>query len=135
MNRKDILTIRYVRYLVLQILVLPIVIGLFRFLPDKKTASVFASVVFIAVCVICFAYEFKRVGFRSMPFWLSGLQFFLFFAIPIFSLRLVYWNHEFADIITWGFRIQALHSAANLSYMVWMAATAYEARSSFKRRQ
>jgi hypothetical protein len=112
---------RYHIYLLAQMLVILMVIMLFRTMADKKVASLIASLLFLGISLGCFFIEYKKARFKSKLFWVTGLQFFLLFAVPIFSMRLLYWTQEFADIAVLGVGAASLHRFSSMSYALWMA--------------
>ena len=116
----------YFKYLLLQILMLPTIIAIFKYIPDRKIAALFAGSLFIAICLGTFRNEYMRVRFHAKFFWWSGLQFFILFALPIVLLRLFYWEQPFGQIAVGPIRASALHELSNKSYIIWMIGTLIE---------
>ena len=116
----------YFKYLFLQILMLPTIIAIFKYIPDRKIAALFAGSLFIAICLGTFRSEFLRTRFNAKFFWWSGLQFFILFALPIVLLRLFYWEQAFGEIAIGPLRASALHELSNKSYLIWMLGTLIE---------
>ena len=101
---------------------IPLVILIFKFIHPKEVASLFAGVGFILIPI--FLLYSRRHEVRSSPFWcFSVIQFLLLFAVPIFTLRILYWGTPFQDISVNGFQpTEFLHKGANMSYLVMLLA-------------
>lgn len=123
----------YSKYLLLQALMLPLIIAIFKFIPDRKLAALFAGSLFILICVGTFWNEYRERNFQGKVFWIAGLQFFILFAIPIFLLRLAHWDQPFDEITLGSVRAADLHMLSNKSYMLWMLGTAFESYRSVQR--
>ena len=123
----------YSKYLFLQALMLPLVIAIFKLIPDRKTAALLAGSLFLLLCLGTFWNEARERKFQAKFFWAGGLQFFLLFALPILLLRLTHWEQPFGEI-TWGpIRAADLHELSNKSYILWMVATLFEGYRSLLR--
>lgn len=113
----------YFKYLLLQVLMLPTIIAIFKYIPDRKMAALLAGSLFILICLGTFRNEYWRMKFHAKFFWWGGLQFFLLFALPIFLLRLTHWDQPFIEIAVGPVRAADLHQYSNISYVLWMVAT------------
>ena len=123
----------YSKYLLLQASLLPIIILIFKFIEDRKTAALLAGSLFILICVGTFWWEGRERKFQAKFFWVGGLQFFILFAVPIFLLRLTHWDLPFGEIAVGPIRAADLHMLSNKSYMLWMLTTVFESYRSVLR--
>lgn len=124
---------RFLYYLVFQFLTVPMVIAIFKNSTDKKLASLLAASLFLAVCLGSFWWEHRKAQFQSKVFWITGLQFFILFVVPILFLRLVFWEQNFMEIEFLGIRPSELHRYSNQSFLVWSAGCVFEAVRFFLR--
>jgi hypothetical protein len=85
-----------------------------------------AASVFLLVTLGTFIYEHKKGRFQHKIFWVTGLQFFVFFVLPILLLRIIFWNQNFLEINFLGISPATLHGYSNYSFMIWMAGTVAE---------
>lgn len=53
------------------------------------------------------------------------IQFLGLFALPIFSLRLLFWDSEFKDLSFFGLPGPLLHRLSNGSFLIMFIATAF----------
>jgi hypothetical protein len=109
----------FFKYLLAQIITIPLVILIFHMIPEKRVASLFASFVFVGLCLGTFFSEYRRARFAARLFWLGGLQFLLIFAIPIFLMRVTHWDQDFSDITFGRLRASDMHVYSNVSFMLW----------------
>lgn len=114
---------RFLIYLAIQALVIVAVVAIFKLNTDIKLASVQAGTLFVLLPLFLGGYEAKKFGFRNRAFFAGLLQFWIFFALPILSLRLLNWETPFAELSFLGIPGPALHQYANHSYMVMMVLT------------
>lgn len=126
---------RFAIYLLLQLLVILAVTLIFRFSEDKKTASVQAGFLFVLLPIFLLNFEVLRYGFLS-KLWLAGvMQFWLFFALPILSLRLLHWEDDFANLSMMGVSGPTLHFWSSKSYLLMMLITLWNAWRSHKNKK
>lgn len=101
--------------------------ALFRFGSDRKISSVQAGFLFALLPIILVSIEVLRFGYRG-KLWLAGMiQFWVLFALPILTLRLLNWNEEFATLTYMGIPGPMLHQWSSKSYLLMMAITLFEA--------
>lgn len=68
--------------------------------------------------------EYKRAGFQEKLWYVGVLQFWLFFALPIMSLRLIFWEQDFNTLSLFGVPATELHRWSSKSYILMMLLTA-----------
>ena len=111
---------RFRNYVSLMALVIVIVLLTFHFIEDRKISAVIAGVVFILSTGAIFIYEALQPGFQKRAsFWGTGAFLFLS-ALPIFILRLVYWNLSFEMITFFGLTGPQLHTISNEVFILML---------------
>ena len=100
---------------------IPIVVSLFKFSSEAKVAAVYAGAGFVFIPVFFLVLELIKPTHRSVSLILSLIQFLIFFAIPIFGLRIYFWNLPFNQIRIFGISPESLHRYSNLSYFLIIA--------------
>jgi hypothetical protein len=55
--------------------------------------------------------------------WSGLLQFLLFFALPIFVGRIIFWDMDFETIKIGGIFLAQMHKVANFSYAIMLLAS------------
>lgn len=109
---------RFRNYLRLEALVVVLVMLSFRFIPDKKIASLIASTLFIvSTCGILY-WEMRLPNFRKRPTFWGALVFLLVSVLPIFSLRLIFWDQPFDQIQIGGMTGAEIHKASNSVFIL-----------------
>lgn len=102
-----------------------VVLSLFHVL-DRKPAAVLAGFLFIAISAgIIWVENKKGRGQRSFAWW-SAILFLAASAIPIFVLRIVFWNLPFEQVGYWGIRGPELHKISNYLYLLLVASVVIE---------
>jgi hypothetical protein len=99
------------------------VVGIFKLNANMKVASVQTGGLFVLFPVFLGCWEFRQAGFSKRGFFFGLMQFWILFAVPILSLRLLHWDVPFNELSIFGVSGQILHRYANPSYMVMMAFT------------
>lgn len=94
------------------------VVLLFKFIEIKKTAAIIAGLGFVILPIGIIYVEKQRAKLKSWLVVAGCLQFLLFFAIPIFLLRVIYWESAFDQIYFFGLPASALHRYSNASYLI-----------------
>lgn len=112
---------RFRKYLLLQATAVLGVTIVFAILPDKKMASVLASLMFIfSSFVVLGSEKFLVKTTRSgLAFWATAI-FLVFFILPIVILRLAFWESSFEQISFAGLSARGLHQYSNFAFMVML---------------
>ena len=114
---------KYLAYLVLQFSVIIAVIFIFRIIVVRQVAAVFAGALFVLTPIILLLWEYRSSGFQEKLWYFGVLQFWVLFGLPIFCLRIVYWDKPFSEILFFGFSGDQLHAWSSKSYIVMMLMT------------
>ena len=102
---------------------IPIIIMTFKYISDRKIASLFASGLFFAL-TLTHLYKKKKteneIGFVTgkihQIWWAGYLQFLVFFAAPIFLLRILNFETDFSELSILGVPGPILHHYSSYSY-------------------
>lgn len=113
--------------------VVPLVILTFKFISDRKIASLIASAMFFTITIV-HLYKKKKtekefqikekerqkisLEFFHRVWWLGYLQFLLFFALPIFLLRILNFEKDFSELELFGIKGSTFHYFSNYSYWI-----------------
>jgi hypothetical protein len=112
---------RFRNYLSIEALVIVLVIISFRFIPDKKMASILTSLLFIGSSAGILFWETKFSDFKKRPSFWGALGFLLLSALPVFGMRLLNWDIPFDEIQIAGVTGAQMHKASNYVFMLMMA--------------
>ncbi len=118
--------ITYLTYTLSLLIWIPVVIILFKFVEDRQIASLIAGLGFLFLPAVLLMKEFKAKQQRSMLVIFCSLQFLIFFAGPIFLLRVLNWNTAFEKIEFFGISPSVLHKYSNISYLLLVAVVVFE---------
>jgi hypothetical protein len=88
----------WLKVLLLEILSVPVAIALFRFIPSKRVAAVFAGIIFISigVLVLRFAWQQDR-PFLKLSLWASLIHLFAT-SLPLFIYRVLFFSQDFTQV-------------------------------------
>ncbi len=111
---------RFRNYLSLEVLVIVLVTLSFRVIPDKKTASMVTSFLFIGSSLGILYWESRHADYRKRASFWGVLVFLVFSAIPVFLLRVMNWDMNFDEIQVAGISGAQMHTAANYVFMLMM---------------
>ncbi|MEZ0392794.1 MAG: hypothetical protein ACAH59_11310 [Pseudobdellovibrionaceae bacterium] len=111
---------RFRNYLSLEALVILLVIGSFKVIPDKRTASLFASFLFISSSLAILYWETRTENFKKRASFWGALGFLVFSALPILALRLIYWEMPFEEIQMGPITGADMHKYANYVFFLMM---------------
>lgn len=111
---------RYRNYLSLEALVILSVILSFRIIPDKKTASIVTSFLFIASSAGIMYWETRYPGFKKRASFWGALGFLLFSALPVFLMRVLNWDMPFEEIQFLGISGAEMHKISNYVFILMM---------------
>lgn len=111
---------RFRNYLSIEAFVIVLVLVGFRVIPDKKLASVFASLLFIGSSAGIMFWEMKFPGFKRRPSFWGALGFLVLSALPVFGMRLLYWDIPFDEIQIAGVTGAQMHKASNYVFILMM---------------
>ncbi len=110
------------------ILVIPLVVLLFRFIPERKIAATIAGLLFVVVPAALMWKRARSTEVASMirwVWWFGVLQFWMFFALPILGARVLFWETAFEEFSFFGQTGETWHRLASKSYMVMMVAVLF----------
>ena len=115
---------RFLAYLLIQFVVIVAVMVIFRVIPDRQIAATVAGFLFVTMPVGLMFWEYKQSEVQETIWFVTMLQFWTIFALPILGLRLFNWGVPFENLSFLGLPGPALHYWSSKSYMVMMAVTA-----------
>lgn len=104
----------------LLLVLIPLVVMIFRVIPDRKTASVVAGALFVLVPLIVILWRRRLRPRPLMLWWVAVGQFWLIFAIPILGVRLANWDVEFAQLTWWGLSGTEWHQWSSWSFFAML---------------
>jgi len=111
---------RFRNYLSLEALVILLVILSFRMIPDKKTASMVTSFLFIGSTLGILYWETRYPDYRKRASFWGALGFLLLSALPVFFMRIFNWDLAFDDILVAGVSGAEMHKISNYIFMMMM---------------
>ena len=114
---------KYLYDFVIQIALIVVVVALFRTNPDKLHASFWAAALFVLMPLSMLSREWIFYRFTNKVWWASVLQFWLFFAVPIFVLRILHPRTSLDEVSVGFMPVSFWHQASNISYLFMMSAT------------
>lgn len=109
-----------------EIVVIFLVMGIFKMIPDRKIAAVIAGFLFVSLGSAIFVFGLRRSEFRRTASFYVGTLFLLLLAAPMFLLRILNWEANFNDLSFLGIPAQQLHQISSYFYVGLMMATAID---------
>ena len=125
----------YIKKAAVLIFWIPVVLFLFRFVNDRQAAAFAAGIGFIVLPTVVLIHEIISRNLRSQLVILSCFQFLIFFAWPIFLLRVLNRETEFNDILFLGISPGILHQYSSWSYLLIVLAVAFKACSGWRNKK
>ncbi|MGZ3774701.1 MAG: hypothetical protein ACXVCY_10355 [Pseudobdellovibrionaceae bacterium] len=113
----------FLGYLLIQVIVIVAVTAIFKVIAERQMAAVIAGFLFVIFPVIMMAYEYRRARLLYFYWYICVLQFWIFFALPIFGLRVLNWGIPFDQLSFLGISGNILHQWSSKSYIVMFMAT------------
>ena len=110
--------ITYFKQTLFLILWIFVVILLFKFISDRQIAALAAGLGFLLLPAFILGLQIVNNKPRSWIVIIGCLQFLIFFAMPIFFLRVFNWGTAFNDLFFLGISASDLHRYSNASYFV-----------------
>lgn len=113
---------RYLLYLVLSILTVPIVILIFKNIQPKNQAAIFAGSTFLSLSLFVIFFEFainKTKIIFSISFW-GAFLFMMIFSIPMLLTRLMNYHIAFENLEILLMPAPVFHKASNTGFLVMM---------------
>ena len=104
------------------------VLCLFKFVPNKQVAGLFAGFGFLILPILLLVNEFK--GEKSRLHMASLIIFLVFTALPILLVRVTTWGEDFSTTDFYGVPSMFLHRLANFLYLGMVASAIYHWRRS-----
>lgn len=111
--------------LLMEILCIPTVIAIFKFISPKSTAALIAASLFLSIPLLSLKFFSHPIGFVRSFFKWGHWQFFLCFALPIFVLRVAFWGQEFDQIEFLSINARSIHHWSNISFIVMLISTSF----------
>lgn len=108
-----------------QVVVIGAVLVIFRVIPERQTAATVAGLLFVILPLILMVLEYRRAQLEEMIWFVTVLQFWTVFALPILGIRLLNWGVPFDQLSFVGIPGPVLHQFSSKSYMVMMLYTAW----------
>lgn len=102
--------------LIIQVLTIPLVLGIFRLPAEKAILSLAANVVFWIIGLLTISY---RGPYKNIIM-IAGLQFLITSVIPVTILRYLSWGGDFNTSVFLGVAGAQWHSYSNKSFMVML---------------
>jgi hypothetical protein len=96
-----------------------IVMGLFRFISDRRIAATIAGIGFIILPMYLIFSETK-LNRKNWFVILTSVVFLFFSALPIFYLRVFNWEADFKDLNFLGIPSDFLHKTSNKLYLLML---------------
>ena len=97
------------------------VLALFKIVSEKQVAALLAGAGFILLPLLILYFE---VTGKKNKIHISVILFFLITsAIPIFLLRVLNWDTDFATLSLVGIPARALHGVSNFTYLAMLASS------------
>lgn len=116
---------KYFWPVLVEVLQVPLVIMMFKFLPYKKLAGILGGFMFLLVIFSLTNYFYKKLEKPGFAIYALLGHLFLF-VIPILVFRIGFWETNFEDIIFMGIRATSLHNWSEKFYVVVLWATIYD---------
>lgn len=119
-------------FLALQIMTVPLVMMIFRWIEPRIVAAVLAgawfcvSSGFIVFRSFCWPHKWKSPVFWTSLFFSAGIAF------PMLTVRAFNWAAPFDQLSVWGIPGPLFHRASNLIFLVMVGATIWEFRKQRK---
>lgn len=114
---------KYIYDLIVQVLLVVVVIQIFRQNSDKIQASYWASALFVLLPISMMAREWLFARFENWLWWAGALQFWLLFALPMFTLRILHPRTSLDTLIVMQIPVKLWHQVSNYSYMLLFTIT------------
>ena len=112
--------IRYRSFLFFELLIVLLIMGIFKLIPDRPTAGLVAGSVFFVSTLLVIGLEWKFV--RKWTWALSGgVVFFVFAVLPILVMRYLSWGIPFEEARLFGISGGIWHRASNYLYLLMLA--------------
>jgi hypothetical protein len=111
---------RYRQYLSIEALVVLLVLGSFRLIPDRQIASVVASSLFLFSTLGILFWESKFPGFTRRASFYTLFVFLIFSIIPVMALRFLNWGVPFEELSLMGIPGTQLHQFSNYLFIALM---------------
>jgi hypothetical protein len=109
---------RFRNYLRIEVCVILLVLLCFRMIPDKRTASLITSMLFILSSFGILIWEIRYPQFQKRATFWGLLVFLLFSALPILLVRLAYWDLPFEEIQVLGVSGTLMHRASSYVFFL-----------------
>lgn len=116
----------FLRFFVVEILVIAVAVASFHFIHEKIFAGVVAGTAFTALGAWIFACGVRSPSLRKTPtFWFGCIHLFIV-ALPMMITRLLNHAAEFKDVLIWGLPGPVFHQISTGVYFALLAATIFD---------
>jgi len=113
-------TKNYISFLVLEILCIPVVISIFKFVEPRKIAAVFAGSLFVSLGSFLVYKSFNAK--KSLTLYAASIHLY-FFALPMLAKRVFYLGSDFSEISFYGMSGPAFHKFSEKAFVILFLAS------------
>lgn len=117
----------FLQYFAVQVVVIFLVMAIFKWIENRQIAATLAGFLFVITPVVLMVKEYRRDELTEKTWYYGVLQFWVLFALPILSIRLMNWGVPFDQLSFLGIPGTVLHSWSSKSYTVMMLITLWTA--------
>lgn len=117
---KNLLLNRFLLYLILSFLTVPLVISIFKGIHPKNLAAIFAGSTFLCLSLFVIISEFnfdKTKIIFSLSFW-GAFLFMLIFSIPMLFTRIMNYDTAFENLEILMMPAPVFHKASNTGFLI-----------------
>ena len=104
----------------IEVCVILLVLLCFKIMPDKRMASVITSMLFILSSAGILFWEIRYPQFIKRPTFWGNVIFLLCSALPIFLIRLAFWEMPFEEIQVLGVTGAQMHQASSYVFFLML---------------
>ena len=108
---------RYRQYLSIEALVILLVLGSFRLVPDRQIAAVVASFLFLFSTLGILYWEMQFEGYRKKVSFYGLMAFLLLSVLPVMGLRFLNWGVPFEELSLAGIPGEQIHKFSNYLFI------------------
>lgn len=108
---------RYRQYLSIEALVILLVLGAFRLIPDRQIAAVVASSLFLFSTLGILWWESRYEGYKKRVSFFMLTLFLFFSVIPVMGLRFLNWGIPFEELSLLGISGPEIHKLSNYLFI------------------
>jgi hypothetical protein len=113
-------------FLILQLITLPLVISIFKFLEPRILAALAAGSWFCVSSSFMVYRSYKWPKFWSAPVFIVSIIFCIGISFPMLLVRAFHWTQPFDEISIWGLPGPVFHRLSNSVFLALIVATVLE---------